>query len=81
MSLTLLPSFDQNFSKFSILSLVTWLSAERMHHLFLNKLENPAAGPLYSVPAIGCEAIQLIFLKDLTQMIILAKVIHLLKKW
>ena len=54
---------DQNFSRFSILSLATWLSAERMHHLFLNKLENPAAGPLYSVPAIGCEAIQLIFLR------------------
>ena len=34
-----------------------------MHHLFLNKFENPAAGPLYSVPAIGCEAIQLIFFK------------------
>ena len=51
------------FSKDFILSSATFLSADIMHHLFLNKLAKPASGPLYSVPAIGCEAIQLTFLR------------------
>ena len=33
-----------------------------MHHLFSNSSENPASGPLSSVPAIGCEEIQETFL-------------------
>ena len=32
-------------------------------HLFLNKSLNPAEGPLSSVPAIGWDAIQEIFVK------------------
>ena len=63
MNFTLLPSLDQNFSNSLILSLLTFLSADKMHHLLLNKFAKPASGPLYSVPAIGCEAIQLTFLR------------------
>ena len=63
MSFTLLPRLDQNFSSSSILSLLAFLSADKIHHLLLNKLAKPASGPLYSVPAIGCEAIQLTFLR------------------
>ena len=36
-----------------------------MHHLFLNKLEKPASGPLYSVPAIGLSLISVEYSKEI----------------
>ena len=64
MNFVLLPSLDQKFSKYFILSSGTsFLFADIIHHLFLKRLAKPASGPLYSVPAIGCEAIQLTCLR------------------
>ena len=55
MTLTLLLIWTKIFLDFLFyLKLVCQL---KEYHLLLNKLGNPAAGPLNSVPAIGCEAI------------------------
>jgi len=59
MSFTLLPKLTQNFSSFEISSAEILFSADKIHHLFSNNSANPASGPLNSVPAMGCEAIQL----------------------
>ena len=58
MTFILLPNSTQNFSSFVISFLSVFSSAERMHHLFSNNSAKPDWGPLYSVPAIGWEAIQ-----------------------
>ena len=58
MTFILLPKSSQNFSSFVISFLSVFSSAERIHHLFSNNSAKPDWGPLYSVPAIGWEAIQ-----------------------
>ena len=58
MNLTLLPTSHQKFSKSLNLSLEIFSSEDKMHQRSLNKCDEPASGPLYSVPAIGCDAIQ-----------------------
>ena len=58
MTFILLPKSSQNFFSFVIFFLSVFSSAERIHHLFSNNSAKPDWGPLYSVPAIGWEAIQ-----------------------
>jgi cyclohexadieny/prephenate dehydrogenase len=54
----LLPIFFQKFSSNLISLSFAFLLGVKIHHLFLKISENPDSGPLSSVPAIGCDAIQ-----------------------
>ena len=56
--LKVLNYYSKNLDEISSLEIL--LSADNIHHRFSNSSANPASGPLNSVPAIGCEAIQLI---------------------